>query len=53
MSDIIWQLRRDVHTTGVEYLLVVSKFRGGCALTEPVKLELTDGIEIDTSRDIA
>lgn len=53
MSDIIWQLRRSVAAGGVEYLLDVSKFRGGSALTEPVKLELTDEIGIDTSRDIA
>lgn len=53
MSDIIWQLRRSVNVSGVEYLLIVSKFRGGNALTEPVKLELTDEIAIDTSRDIA
>ena len=53
LSDIIWRLRRSVDTGRIEYLLDVSKFRGGRALTEPIKLELTDEIEIDTSRDIA
>ena len=53
LSDIVWQLRRSVQTGSIEYLLVVSKYRGGRALDEPVKLELTDEIEIDTSRDIA
>lgn len=53
MADIVWELRRSVEPGDVEYLLVVSKFRGGRALTEPVKLELTDEVRIDTSRDIA
>lgn len=53
MADIIWQLRRTVRVSDVEYLLVVSKVRGGHALNEPVKLELTHDVRVDTSRDIA
>lgn len=53
MADVVWELRRSVEPGNVEYLLVVSKFRGGRALTEPVKLELTNEVRIDTSRDIA
>lgn len=52
-TDLIWQLRRTVSAGEVEHLLVVSKFRGGKALAKPVKLELTDRVGIDTSRDIA
>ena len=53
LADIVLELRRSVQPGGVNYLLVVSKFRGGRALTEPVKLELTETVRIDTSRDIA
>jgi len=53
MSDIILELHRSVQPGSVEYRLLVAKYRGGRALTEPVKLELTDEIRIDTSRDIA
>lgn len=52
-ADLIWQLRRSVQPGEVQHLLVVTKFRGGRSLTEPVKLELTDEVRIDTSRDIA
>jgi len=51
-SDLVWQLRRNVRSNDIEHYLVISKFRGGEALTEPVKLILTDEVRIDTSRDI-
>lgn len=52
-SDIVWELRRRIRSNDIEHHLVISKFRGGKALTEPVKLVLTDEVRIDTSRDIA
>lgn len=52
-ADLVWQLRRSVQPGEVQHLLVISKFRGGRSLTEPIKLELTDGVSVDTSRDIA
>lgn len=53
LADIVWNLRRSVQPESIEYLLDVSKFRGGSALTEPIKLELTDEVRVDTSRDIS
>lgn len=52
-SDVVWELRRTVRSNDIDHHLVISKFRGGKALTEPVKLVLTDEVRIDTSRDIA
>lgn len=53
ISDAVLELRRTVAGNDVETALVVSKFRGGSALTEPIKLELTDDVRVDTSRDLA
>lgn len=51
-SDVVWQLERSVTNQDITTMLVISKFRGGKALTEPVKLVLTDEIQVDMSRDI-
>lgn len=51
-SDLTWRLSLEVDSTEVRTQLLVSKFRGGRALLEPVKLKLTDRVEIDISRDI-
>ncbi len=51
-SDIVWQLDRSVTPHEIQTILVISKFRGGKALTEPVKLVLTDDVQVDMSRDI-
>lgn len=51
-SDIVWQLDHDVAAHEIETSLIISKFRGGKALTEPVKLVLTDSVQVDMSRDI-
>lgn len=51
-SDIVWQLDRSVRANEIQTTLVISKFRGGKALTEPVKLVLTDEVQVDLSRDI-
>lgn len=51
-ADIVWNLHVDITQGTVETWLGVPKFRAGRALTEPIKLELTDDVRIDTSRDI-
>lgn len=53
MADVVLELERSVDSSDIETYLLVSKFRGGSALTEPIKLELTDSITVDTSRDLA
>lgn len=52
-ADLIWRLHLTLSTLTVDTRLIISKFRGGKAVREPIKLRLTDDIEIDTSRDIA
>ena len=52
-SDLVWELHKSMKNTGIDNFLEVSKFRGGSALGDPLKLKLTDEVEIDTSRDIA
>ena len=52
-SDLVWELHKSMQNTGIDNYLEVSKFRGGSALDDPLKLKLTDEVEIDTSRDIA
>lgn len=52
-ADLVWRLRTRIDSMSIENRLVVTKFRGGRALTEPIKLVLTDEVEVDTSRDIA
>lgn len=53
MADIVFNLTQSV--TGGEMVtkLTIPKYRGGSIPEEPIKLNLTDGIKIDTSRDIA
>ncbi len=53
MADVIFELETVVKGDRIENRLAVPKFRGGKALSEVVKLDLTASIEIDTSRDIA
>lgn len=53
LADLIWQLQMSVNSQSIEHMLIISKFRGGRALTEPTKLVLTDEVQVDTSRDIA
>lgn len=53
MADIVFQLDTTVKGDRIENRLAVPKFRGGQALTDIIKLELADEVEIDTSRDIA
>lgn len=51
-ADLVWRLELDVTEDAIETRLVVSKFREGRALQEPIKLNLTDEVSVDTSRDI-
>lgn len=53
MADVVFDLTVEVSGTEVETQLAVPKIRGGRALSETVKLELAERVEIDTSRDIA
>jgi KaiC/GvpD/RAD55 family RecA-like ATPase len=52
MADVVFDLRTQVAGSQIENSLAIPKFRGGRALTEPIKLQLAEGIRIDTSRDI-
>jgi len=53
MADVVFQLRTNLKGDRVENRLTVPKFRGGKALSDAIKLDLTEAIDIDTSRDIA
>lgn len=52
-ADLVWRLHLTLTTLTVDTRLIISKFRGGKAVREPIKLRLTDSVQIDTSRDIA
>lgn len=52
-ADLVWRLDLEVTEQAIETQLIVSKFRGGRALQEPIKLDLTDEVTVDTSRDIS
>jgi DNA repair protein RadA/Sms len=51
-ADQVWTLDLVKGTLAIENRLYITKARGDAALTEPVKLRLTDQVTIDTSRDI-
>lgn len=53
VADVVFDLVTETRNGHVETRLLVPKFRGGRALREPTKVELTDRIAVDTSRDIA
>jgi KaiC/GvpD/RAD55 family RecA-like ATPase len=53
MADIVFQLDTSVKGDQIENRLAIPKFRGGVALNEVIKLELSEEVAIDTSRDIA
>ena len=52
-ADVVFRLTVDVVGATVDTRLAVPKVRGGRALTETLKLQLTDRVTVDTSRDIA
>ncbi|RQG91231.1 transcriptional regulator [Natrarchaeobius halalkaliphilus] len=51
--DAVFDLRTKIAGTELENHLTVPKFRHGDQPTDTVKLELTEEVAIDTSRDIA
>lgn len=51
ISDIVFNLKTNDNTNEISNRLVVSKFRGGAALEEPIKLNLDNDVSIDTSED--
>ena len=53
MADIVFQLDTRVKGDQIENRLAIPKFRGGIAPNEVIKLELSEEVAIDTSRDIA
>ena len=53
MADVVFKLETRLKGDRIENRLAVPKFRGGRALSDVVKLDLTASIDIDTSRDIA
>lgn len=53
VADVVFDLQTTVTNAEVENRLIVPKFRGGKALSEPIKLRLAESVNIDTSRDIA
>jgi KaiC/GvpD/RAD55 family RecA-like ATPase len=52
-ADAVFDLRTEVAGTELENHLTIPKFRGGRQPTDAIKLELTEEVAIDTSRDIA
>jgi len=53
MADVVFHLNTEIQGTEIVNRLSVPKFRGGSALDETIKLKLSTGVSIDTSRDIA
>lgn len=53
LADIVFDLSMEVRGETLEHHLVVPKFRGGRALEERIKLNLTAEVTIDVSRTIA
>ncbi len=52
-ADAVFDLRTAVSGTDLENVLAIPKYRQGGQPTETIKLELTEEVAIDTSRDIA
>ncbi|MDZ7730719.1 MAG: transcriptional regulator [Natrialbaceae archaeon] len=53
LADAVFDLTTDTSGMEIENQLSIPKFRSGGAPTETIKLELSEQVEIDTSRDIA
>lgn len=52
-TDYVWRLEELVHSRAIQNRLLVTKARGGRALTEPIPLVISDHVRVDTSRRIA
>lgn len=53
VADAVFDLRTRIGATELENFLTIPKYRRGGAPTETIKLQLSERVEIDTSRDIA
>lgn len=53
VADIVFELTQRKENRQMVTTLTVRKYRGGVIPEEPIKLDLTDGISIDPSRDIS
>lgn len=53
MADVVFDLEVDVHGGELDTRLSVLKYRGGRIPAETIKLDLTERVRVDTSRDIA
>lgn len=51
-ADSVWHLELTRLPLSVETRLYITKSRGGRSLSEPLKLQLLEGVQVDTSRDI-
>lgn len=52
LADVVWDLEKVIEGGEITYDLYIPKNRGGTALMESFQLELTDNVDVDTSRDI-
>lgn len=52
-SDHIWSLRQTIENGELQTALYVPKSRIGSIIADGISIELTDGVQIDTSRNIA
>jgi KaiC/GvpD/RAD55 family RecA-like ATPase len=52
-ADHIWDLRVSVESSDIETVLCITKSRENQILSEPLPLEFSDEVRIDTSRSIA
>ena len=53
MADVVFDLDTTVYGDSIENRLFVPKMRRGEPVTKAIKLDLTRGVTIDTSRDIS
>ncbi|PSQ00525.1 transcriptional regulator [Halobacteriales archaeon QS_4_70_19] len=53
MADATLELERHASEAAIDHRLLVTKLRGGTALTAPITLELDDAVRVDTTRDLA
>ncbi|MFB6094275.1 MAG: RAD55 family ATPase [Halanaeroarchaeum sp.] len=53
MADVVLELKTEVKSGVIENRLAVTKFRGGRVPPETIKLDLSERVRVDTSRDIA
>lgn len=52
-ADHIWSLRQSVNKGKIETTLYIPKSRVGSTMTDGISIELGDGVQVDTSRNIA